>query len=55
MPKTLPLLVHAFQEVVAEVVVFTGGYNDLLSFELPRGGLVNVELLLKPEELVVEA
>jgi hypothetical protein len=55
MPQRFPLLVHAVQEVVREVVIFTRWKNDLLSLELSGGRLVLVQLLLDAEEFLVEA
>jgi len=55
MPQRFPLLVHAVQEVVREVVIFTGWQNDFLSLELAGGRLVLVQFLLNTEEFLVEA
>ena len=55
MPQRFPLLVHAVQEVVREVVIFTRWQNDLLSLKLAGGRLVLVQLLLDTEEFLVEA
>ena len=55
MPQRFPLLIHAVQEVVREVIVFTRWQNDFLSFKLTGGRLVQVQLLLNTEEFLVKA